>query len=66
MPRYSRSDIEALSQRLEARADSIINATPSQAGDLKAAAMLLRLMLALAEVEAVDAGVVDVMATLRH
>jgi hypothetical protein len=56
MARYTRMEIHALSQRLEARADSIVNTTPSAAGDLKAAAMLLRLMLALAEVESVETG----------
>jgi hypothetical protein len=41
-------EITALSRWLEATADSI--AEPNHAGDLHAAAMLLRLMLALADV----------------
>jgi hypothetical protein len=53
---YLKRDIEALSQRLEARADSIINATPSAAQDMKAAAMLLRLLTALTEIDRVETG----------
>jgi hypothetical protein len=49
-------EIEALSQRLENRADSIVNSTPSQAGDLRAAALLLQLLSVLSDVEAVEAG----------
>jgi hypothetical protein len=51
MAKYSRSDIEALSQRLETRA-SVMS---QEAGrDLKSAALLLRLMVALSEVESID------------
>jgi hypothetical protein len=56
MVRYTRMEITALSQRLEARADSIANPQPHYAGDLRAAAMLLRLMLALADVQVVETG----------
>jgi hypothetical protein len=53
MAKYSRSDIEALSQRLETRASVMSN----EAGrDLKSAALLLRLMSALAEIEGVETG----------
>jgi hypothetical protein len=56
MARYTKMEITALSRRLEARADSIANPQPNHAGDLRAAAMLLRLMLALADVQVVEAG----------
>ncbi len=51
MATYSRSDIQALSNRLETRA----NVMSKEAGrDLKAAALLLRSMLALSDVEKVE------------
>jgi hypothetical protein len=51
MATYSRSDIQALSNRLETRA----NVMSKEAGrDLKAAAVLLRLMLALSDMEKVE------------
>jgi hypothetical protein len=51
MARYSRSDIDALSKRLEVRASVL----PAEHGrDLMAAALLLRLMLALANVQVVE------------
>lgn len=54
MAKYSRSDIEALSQRLETRA-SVMS---QEAGrDLKSAALLLRLMVTLAEVDSIDTAV---------
>jgi hypothetical protein len=56
MARYTRMEITALSRRLEASADSIANPQPHHAGDLRAAAMLLRLMLALADVQVVETG----------
>jgi hypothetical protein len=56
MARYTRMEITALSERLEARANSIANPQPNHAGDLRAAAMLLRLMLALADVQVVETG----------
>jgi hypothetical protein len=49
-------EITELSKRLEARANSIATPHPSSAADLRAAAMLLRLMLALTEVQAVETG----------
>ena len=54
MARYSRTDIDALSKRLEIRASVL----PADHGrDLMAAALLLRLMVALAEVEDVETTV---------
>jgi hypothetical protein len=51
MATYSRSDIMALSNRLEARAGIM----SKEAGrDLKSAALLLRLMLGLSGVEKID------------
>jgi hypothetical protein len=51
MATYSRSDITALSNRLEARA-SVMS---KEAGrDLKAAAELLRLMLGLSDVKKIE------------
>jgi hypothetical protein len=35
-------EIDELCNRLEARANSVVNAQPSFAGDMRAAAMLLR------------------------
>jgi hypothetical protein len=51
MAKYSRSDIEALAKRLEVRASAMSQAAGA---DLKSAALLLRLMVALAEVESVE------------
>jgi hypothetical protein len=53
MAKYPRQDIEALSKRLETRA-SVMSAEAGR--DLKAAALLLRLMVALGEVESVETG----------
>ena len=51
MATYSRSDITALSNRLERRADVM----SKEAGrDLKAAALLLRRMLELSDVEKIE------------
>jgi hypothetical protein len=51
MARYSRQDIDALSKRLEVRASVL----PAEHGrELMAAALLLRLMLALADVQVVE------------
>ena len=53
MAKYSRSDIDALSKRLEVRAGVL----PAEHGrDLMAAALLLRLMVALSDVQDVEAG----------
>jgi hypothetical protein len=49
-------EITELSKRLEARANSIATPQPSSAADLRAAAMLLRLMLALADLQIVEVG----------
>ena len=54
MARYTRMQIGDLCNRLEARADGVVNAQPSFAGDMRAAAMLLRLMLTLADVQVVE------------
>jgi hypothetical protein len=51
---YCRSDITALSNRLEARADSVLRDQMETAKDMKAAALLLRLMLQLSDVEKVE------------
>jgi hypothetical protein len=51
MARYSRSDIEALSNRLEVRA-SIMEASAGR--DLMAAALLLRLMAILGDVQEIE------------
>jgi hypothetical protein len=54
---YCRSDITALSNRLEARADSVLRDQMETAKDMKAAALLLRLMLQLSDVEKVETTV---------
>jgi hypothetical protein len=51
MAKYSRSDIEALCNRLEVRA-SIMSAEAGR--DLKAAALLLRLMVILGDVQEIE------------
>jgi hypothetical protein len=56
MARYTKMEITELSKRLEARANSVANPQPSSAADLRAAAMLLRLMLVLADVQVVETG----------
>jgi hypothetical protein len=53
MPKYPRSDTAALSNRLEQRASVM---EPPAGRDLMAAAMLLRLMMALADIEEVETG----------
>jgi hypothetical protein len=57
MATYSRSDITALSNRLEARADSVFCDQRETAKDMKAAALLLRLMLQLSDVQKVETTV---------
>lgn len=54
MARYNRTEIIELSRRLETRAMSRFRDSPEAAGDMKAAALLLRLMLQLSEVETVE------------
>ena len=54
MAKYTKMEIHELCKRLEGRADSVVNAQPSFAGDMKAAAMLLRLMMALSEIESLE------------
>jgi hypothetical protein len=55
MAKYSRSEIESLCRRLEARARSVVlKDQPDLVGDLKAASLLLRLMLALSEIESLE------------
>jgi hypothetical protein len=51
---YKRQDIEALSQRLESRANSVLNVQPGAAADMRAAALLLRLMLALGDIQVIE------------
>jgi hypothetical protein len=51
LAKYSRSDIDALSKRLEVRASVL---PPDNGRDMMAAALLLRLMLALADVQEVE------------
>jgi hypothetical protein len=54
MARYTKMEIWNLCNRLEDRADSVINTMPASAGDMKAAAMLLRLLSQLADVQEVE------------
>lgn len=55
MARYSRIEIEALCKRLEARAKSVaLKDQPELVADLKAASLLLMLVLALSEIESVE------------
>ena len=55
MARYSRSEIEALCKRLEARARSVVfKDQPELVSDLKAASLLLMLMMALSEIESLE------------
>jgi hypothetical protein len=51
MAKYSRQDIEALSKRLEARA-SVMDI--SNGRDLTAAALLLRLMMMLGDIQEIE------------
>lgn len=51
MAKYSRAEIDALSQRLEVKA-SVLDAQTGR--DLMAAALLLRLMVQLAEVKEIE------------
>jgi hypothetical protein len=48
----------ALSNRLENRADSVVNVMPACGGDMKAAAMLLRLLVQVADVQEVDGALI--------
>ena len=60
MARYSRSEIEPLCKRLESRAKSVVlRDQPELVGDLKAASLLLMLMLALSEIESVETDCVS-------
>jgi hypothetical protein len=54
MVKYSRTEIIELSRRLETRAMSRFSDSPEAAGDMRAAAVLLRLMLQLSGVETVE------------
>jgi hypothetical protein len=55
MARYTRPEIESLCKRLEARAKSVVlKDQPELVGDLKAASLLLRLMLVLSEIESLQ------------
>jgi hypothetical protein len=55
MAKYSRAEIDALSQRLEARAASMMFPDqPNLKADIRAAALLLRLMVTLADVQTID------------
>jgi hypothetical protein len=53
MPKYLRTDVDALANRLERRA-SVMEAAAGR--DLMAAAMLLRLMMTLTDIQEVEAG----------
>jgi len=57
MVKYNRAEIIELSNRLETRAMSRFRDSPEAAGDMRAAALLLRLMLQLSGVEAVETTV---------
>ena len=55
MAKYSRAEIEALSNRLEARAAStMFPDQPNLKADIRAAALLLRLMVMLADIQTVE------------
>jgi hypothetical protein len=55
---YTRPEIETLCRRLEAQASSIVSKDQSNlAADMKAAALLLRLLLAIAEIERIETAV---------
>jgi hypothetical protein len=55
MARYTRIEIDQLCKRLELHSTSICG-TPQFIGDLKAASMLLRLFMALAEIQTIETG----------
>jgi hypothetical protein len=57
MARYTRNEISELCNRLEARANSVLTVQPSQATDLNAAALLLRLFLIIHETNSVETTV---------
>jgi hypothetical protein len=57
MARYTRIQILALCNDLEADANAILPVRPAQAGKMKAAAMLLRLLAQLADVQEVETTV---------
>jgi hypothetical protein len=60
MARYSRGEIEALCKRLETRARSVVfKDQPELVSDLKAASLLLMLMLALSEIESLETDAVS-------
>jgi hypothetical protein len=54
MARYTRIQIFDLCNDLETDADVIVSVRPVQAGRLKAAAMLLRLLAQLADIQEVE------------
>jgi hypothetical protein len=55
MAKYTRPEIEALCKRMEGRAASmVLKDQPELIGDMKAASLLLRLMLALSEIESLE------------
>jgi hypothetical protein len=55
MAKYTRPEIEALCKRMEARAASVVlKDQPELIGDIKAASLLLRLMLALSEIDSLE------------
>jgi hypothetical protein len=51
---YNRADIESLCKRMEARSNSVLNVQPSAAADMRAAALLLKLMLTLGDIQVVE------------
>lgn len=60
MARYSRSEIEGLCKRLEARARSVVlKDQPDLVSELKAASLLLMLMLALSEIESLETDAIS-------
>lgn len=66
MAKYNRQEIIDLSNRLENRANSILTVQPSMSADMKAAALLLRLMLNLSDVETVEMTVGDASWPFAH
>src|SRR5579871_5172705 len=53
--KYTRPEIEALCKRMETRAASVVlKDQPELVGDIKAASLLLRLLLALTEIETLE------------
>lgn len=63
MSKYIRPDIDALCERLETRADGIVNHQPAFAGDVRAAVLLLRLMSALANA---SSSLAEEMSAVEH